>query len=584
MKLEYLTWYNVNVQAFWYSGICGMIVVFAVYNGLSRLLCAFFVRRWHTLSPGPANNGRSMSTLACFPSAVLAAYRKWTYRRNQVVVWLGFGSAAQLSVFLSYLAITLSLVYCGALGHPDYSAHHAARLTYAHIPILVGLANKELGVIAIAPFTHHYFYQMYGIFAFVLWTFMVFASSRAVRRRFYKSFIFIHIICFALTVICLSLHIPRLGGYLVAASVIYLGDRICRLVSTAYWNLFRTVGRGVGPSVRVEVVSKNTIKLFIKTAQRWRPGTHIYLHCPTLEAGGHPFSIASTFLPVSHREDEPAPLSGTMVLAIRVHVGLTAKTVSARPYGHRFLVHRYESVLLVTGGTGVTFALPLMLDLVRRARNKHLGGTKPLITERVSFIWVVRSAGDVELIGDELREALVYAPPGFLDLQVYITSGSGAPTKAIDSRVQLPHLGYSQSNNSQLKDVEPRVMLSSASTETLETQRRSPSILDFRSSFARACAHASARAHLDRRLFTPSTIPIDSPVFPVNHGRPPVRDILADVVARTPTSGSVAVGTCGPVPLKDDVGAACSDTIDVSRVLRGEHRVNITLHSEVFGW
>ncbi|GAA5954776.1 hypothetical protein JCM10213_004649, partial [Rhodosporidiobolus nylandii] len=191
---------------------------------------------------------------------------------------------------------------------------------------------------------------------------------------------------------------------------------------------------------------------------------------------------------------------------------------------------------------------------------------------------------DVELIGDELREALVYAPPGFLDLQVYITSGSGAPTKAIDSRVQLPHLGYSQSNNSQLKDVEPRVMLSSASTETLETQRRSPSILDFRSSFARACAHASARAHLDRRLFTPSTIPIDSPVFPVNHGRPPVRDILADVVARTPTSGSVAVGTCGPVPLKDDVGAACSDTIDVSRVLRGEHRVNITLHSEVFGW
>ncbi|GAA5950413.1 hypothetical protein JCM10213_003569, partial [Rhodosporidiobolus nylandii] len=445
MKLEYLTWYNVNVQAFWYSGICGMIVVFAVYNGLSRLLCAFFVRRWHTLSPGPANNGRSMSTLACFPSAVLAAYRKWTYRRNQVVVWLGFGSAAQLSVFLSYLAITLSLVYCGALGHPDYSAHHAARLTYAHIPILVGLANKELGVIGwltgfrcacasratlnclhrwiarvayflacwhiygrfytnlptIAPFTHHYFYQMYGIFAFVLWTFMVFASSRAVRRRFYKSFIFIHIICFALTVICLSLHIPRLGGYLVAASVIYLGDRICRLVSTAYWNLFRTVGRGVGPSVRVEVVSKNTIKLFIKTAQRWRPGTHIYLHCPTLEAGGHPFSIASTFLPVSHREDEPAPLSGTMVLAIRVHVGLTAKTslsmplfpaFTEGPYGHRFLVHRYESVLLVTGGTGVTFALPLMLDLVRRARNKHLGGTKPLITERVSFIWVVRSA------------------------------------------------------------------------------------------------------------------------------------------------------------------------------------------------
>lgn len=53
-------------------------------------------------------------------------------------------------MFLSYASITLSLVFTGTLGKgwADYSAHHAARLTYAHLPILVGLASKDLGVIS----------------------------------------------------------------------------------------------------------------------------------------------------------------------------------------------------------------------------------------------------------------------------------------------------------------------------------------------------------------------------------------------------------------------------------------------------
>lgn len=68
---------------------------------------------------------------------------------------------------------------------------------------------------------------------------------------------------------------------------------------------------------------------------------------------------------------------------------------------------------------------------------------------------------------------------------------------------------------------------------------------------------------------------LDSVVIPLHTGRPRIRDIVADVVAQTPRAGSVAVGTCGPVALTDEVGAACSDRIDPGKVSRGEHRLNI---------
>ncbi|GAA5916010.1 hypothetical protein JCM6882_003496 [Rhodosporidiobolus microsporus] len=672
-ELAYLTRYNLDIQLYWYAGILSMIVAFGVLNWTSRILSAAFIRRFNSLHPAKAS-GRS------YFSGAVAVYRKWAYRRNQVVVFLGFGSAAQFFVFLSYSAITLSLVFSGTLGKgwADYSAHHAARLTYAHLPVLVGLASKDLGVISwltgfspatlnafhrwmarmtfflacwhvfgrfyvnlptIAPSRRGLVYQAWGIGALTLWTIMVFGSGRIIRRRFFKSFFYSHVVCFALSVICCALHIPRLGPYLIAAAVIYMADRLVRLANSIYWMAFRTVSHGVGPSARVEVISKDAIKIFVKTAQKWSPGSHVYLHCPTFEAGGHPFSVASNYLPVSHLDNDPPPKNATMVLAIRVHTGLTAKlyqhvlegtealayassdaknlsmplfpAFTEGPYGHRFLVHHYESVLLFTGGSGVTFAMPHMLDLVRRARNKQLGGRKPLITNRVTFVWAVKTAVEVGMMDDELREAIALAPPGFLDVQIYVTSGDTGSNPSL-----VNELDYTQSIDSHYKGggggsseygeygVASRVQVGSGvSQETLRSDLRAPSTIDIRfpppprtpatappSLTSREPAlHPSSlmpgrRNSEDLTGATSTTVGADSVVLPILPGRPRVRDILADVVARTPFSGSVAVGVCGPVQLADDVGAACSDTIDVGKIVRGEHRLNVMLHQEVFGW
>lgn len=115
--------------------------------------------------------------------------------------------------------------------------------------------------------------------------------------------------------------------------------------------------------------------------------------------------------------------------------------------------------------------------------------------------------------------------------------------------------------------------------------------------------HVPLLSHTPSASTTSSAL--ESVVSPILTGRPRVRDILADVVAQTPRSGSVVVATCGPVGLTDEVGAACSDMIDPGKVSRGENRLNIVswhlanppargqpdpfrpaqmLRSEVFGW
>ncbi|PRQ77588.1 Ferric reductase NAD binding domain-domain containing protein [Rhodotorula toruloides] len=661
----YLDWHNSHVQAFFYAGLFFYVLLLGLANFLSRLISAAFVRRFHTLNPSPVDQ-KGLATLVQLFSACVASWRKWTYRRSQLVVWVGLGNAAQLFVLLGYLALTLSIAFSGAYGHPDYQAHHCARLAYAHVPILVGLASREAGVLAwltgfspatlinmhrwmarnvfflvcfhiggriytnvptINPLLPHMRYQAWGIAGFIFWSIMVFGSIRPVRRRFFKSFIFTHIAAFALSVICLSFHRPQVAPYLAATAAVYILDRIVRFASLVYFNLFRAVAPGQGPSATVEIVGTDVIKVQVSTGLAWKPGKHVYLHAPLLEAGGHPFSIASSYLPVSHRESDPKPQAGELTLVIRVHGGLTAKLYQHAlrgqeneadgengstpvpmwpvflegPYGHDLLLHRYESVLLMTGGTGVTFALSCLLDLVRRARNRHLGGVKPLVTTRVTFVWSVRNSGDVDCIAQELREAIHHAPPGFLDVQVYITS-AGRRLEAVDTTAS----SSSGSSASMLKRVPTSATLHSVEKEVLHNSNRSTETLIPR--YDQPYAITFSRSTLDDLGNTPPPAPtstesldqvpllshtpptsttstsLDSVVIPLHTGRPRIRDILADVVSQTPRAGSVAVGTCGPVALTDEVGAACSDMIDPGKVSRGEHRLNIMLHSEVFGW
>jgi len=250
---------------------------------------------------------------------------------------------------------------------------------------------------------------------------------------------------------------------------------------------------------------------------------------------------------------------------------------SEGPYGHKLRLHQYESVLLIVGGTGVTFALPFLIDLVRRARSSYLGGSKPLTTKRLTFVWSVRSSSEVGSIGDELRQAIHYAPPGFLDLQIYVTRLE-PPS---DSHLPTPSLSFPSPSTTSLPSTSDKMFkLPNTYLESINPDRRSSTSSDT-TTFSYLPSSPTDSQPLpipisDSSLtLIPKSVPISSIVLPLIPGRCRPRDILEKVVAETSFSGSVAAASCGPSQLVNEVGRACSDINEPSRVLRGEHRLNV---------
>lgn len=194
---------------------------------------------------------------------------------------------------------------------------------------------------------------------------------------------------------------------------------------------------------------------------------------PLISAGGHPFSISSIDQPLEPSSRQSSKVS-TAVLLIRVQKGVTARLydlavaaagsdLSTRQgfptaeltkvwieggYGLNSHLDYFQTLLLVAGGSGVSFTLPLMLDIVRRRRamDSCTAGDSAVATDRLTFVWVVRSLGelvfevklevlwlipspfedDTVLVADALSEALALSSPGFLQVIVYCTKVSPA--------------------------------------------------------------------------------------------------------------------------------------------------------------
>ncbi|KAL8293098.1 hypothetical protein RQP46_000792 [Phenoliferia psychrophenolica] len=741
----YIDWFNQYVPAWLYAGLAAICLCLGAYNLGDRAIARWYTTKYHSLHRPPsglARAGTQQKKLEWLPSSLLARWRTYSYRKNKYAGWFGLGSASQLVVIFSYMILNFVIVMVGARGEIDYRAHHCGRLFNANLPLMIGLAAKELGWIGwitglsfdtlnafhrwsgrlilglatihiagriyvnepyVDPSLPHQRYQAWGIAAYIFFFLLIMGSFRYVRIKWFKTWVISHIALFFLGSLCLAFHRPQVSAYVVFAFVLYASDRIVRAVSLFWYRIFKPVSRGYGPSAKIEILSADTLRISYTTGKKWIPGQHTFFHAPLLGAGGHPFSIASTFLPVEGGSRTlPAPESGTQVFLIRVRGGITRQLYNyaiehaetspnrddgdGRPsnassfptaplwpcwtegsYGHNLKLHRYERVLLITGGSGVTFALPLLLDLVRRIKAEKEGG-KRITTKRLTWVWTIKENAHIDWIEDVLRDALSYAPPNFLDVQIYVTS-SGKPTRAPTSGETVIDVPPSYEG----KDLDEKVRWdsqSSSASTPVPSARSSMDIsqLDMRSldgaRYPRATrqqasatgAPATRRESIatstmlarrgsaqipatssgssdggeeDRKPESPKHLsPVMSDFARMNRneadnnmkryqptgsfadvascrstaswtttshqgqpvtiqlyaGRPNIPAILDCVISESDYSDSISVGSCGPTPLTRSVAEAAAAAIDPAKVALGEHRRNIALHLEEFGW
>ena len=238
-------------------------------------------------------------------------------------------------------------------------------------------------------------------------------SLRPVRAHAFEFFLVLHICLVGVFLACSYLHQPkyvtsfwvfdrllialhRLGIYIWVATGFTALDRVVRLFRLVFIN-----SRNPTPlKADIEHVSRDAVCITVPNRHiNWSAGQHVFLTLPgisTLLFESHPFTIASIREPTT-RGYKNQPL----VFIVRGMNGFTrhlcdyaasypGKPVTVLvdgPYGRPPPVNTYSTVVLLAGGSGVSFTLPLLLDIISAVRRNE----SPV--RRVLFVWSIRRRG-----------------------------------------------------------------------------------------------------------------------------------------------------------------------------------------------
>ncbi|EGO20038.1 hypothetical protein SERLADRAFT_442838 [Serpula lacrymans var. lacrymans S7.9] len=303
-----------------------------------------------------------------------------------------------------------------------------------------------------------------GLMALIAFSLLCVISIRPIRSAAYELFFYAHLTLVLIFLLGAYFHTKGAhGSYWVWPSFVFWAldrfVRVCRLVVFNHSYFGFKSGTGT-MDASTELLSDHFVRLRLRRPPHfhWTPGQTAYLIMPSvsqLPFEAHPFTIASfdsSFLTASSPdstatssregsvkvlektrdknldEDDSTLFWKELVFLINVRGGFTKrlKEVAAQngkvkvfvdgPYGPSPELGSYDTSVLISGGSGVSFTLPVLLDIIERVRNGKSD------CRRVVFIWSIREASHVHWIDEALIKAIQLAPPSMsVSIHLYIT-------------------------------------------------------------------------------------------------------------------------------------------------------------------
>ncbi|KAI9656488.1 MAG: hypothetical protein M1821_004695 [Bathelium mastoideum] len=240
-----------------------------------------------------------------------------------------------------------------------------------------------------------------GLLGLVFFAIINTTSLSVLRAWSYRVFFVTHIALAILLLPVLFFHVSHIRLYIWECLVIYLVNTLTRyMCSRTYHGTVSLLSKGDLIKIDIPVDQNATF---------WRAGDHVYLTLiqhrgmktpkevfGRLAAGfrSNPFTIAS----IPSRD-------ARIVLVARVREGSTRRLASLPeqsvrlrlegPYGAaRYLpdLTSFDEVLLVAGGAGATFVVPIFRDLISEL-SKHGPASR---IGRVKLLWFVRNLADAD--------------------------------------------------------------------------------------------------------------------------------------------------------------------------------------------
>ncbi|KDR83594.1 hypothetical protein GALMADRAFT_219415 [Galerina marginata CBS 339.88] len=566
-----------HVQQLWYF-LASVIAFFTIVHALRY--------SWFKLAPLPEHRNlsakekgdeeKSSTRVATSASrrslsALTTSFRIVFFRWSLPIGPGAISSIAELSFVFSYIAAMFVWLLVDTRDLASFMYQdRAALIASSQIPLIVALAGKNnviswltgisherLNVLHRAAartnfiflwihaltrvvsglpkqfdFTHDWMRS--GALGLASFTIATVLSLRPIRHVAFEFFLVTHILFVLIFIVAGYYHARDLGfgGYIWPGLLIWGFDRAIRL-GRLVWNN-RVWNRAHPGDALVELLSNDTTRLTLRRRISWTPGQHAYVILPTVSSmpfEAHPFTIAS--IPESGGDSKECDV----VFLIRGRSGFTrrlrehaAKDSGSRvpafldgPYGCPPDLRSFTTCVLIAGGSGISYTLPLLLNLVRiNAR----GGKSAV--RRIVFVWAVRDAVHLKWISKTLVDALATTTPYLtIEPRIYVT-GKNYPIPEVP---ELPTDRASMSSGSIEKDI--------AETE----------------------------------------LPVYSSLKLI-HGRPSMKKLLAEEIQTS--LGPISVDVAGPSNLAESVRRALSsDLASPAAVLKGSQPV--TLHVETFG-
>ncbi|KAK4895929.1 hypothetical protein LTR27_006100 [Elasticomyces elasticus] len=261
---------------------------------------------------------------------------------------------------------------------------------------------------------------------------LVLLMSALIRKRHYELFVTLHLCIVALVLATVCYHVYQ-PPYISTMTVVIIG------LALVFWSLDRSLrlGRwilnGYGNHCTLTPLPGNATKITMRRSIKASPGSHAFLWIPSIKlVQTHPFTLVS---------NDPAEFivharDGFTKALFTVAVKSPGKALRAAiegPYGHMPNIATTDKLVLIAGGSGVTFAMSLALHWTKQAR---LYALQP---STVEFVWAVRSRAYLKWFEAELTE--LEAHPA-VNVCIYVTGASSTDkhdtAKSVPLRSMLP--------------------------------------------------------------------------------------------------------------------------------------------------
>ncbi|KAI9666466.1 MAG: hypothetical protein M1821_004402 [Bathelium mastoideum] len=379
-------------------------------------------------------------------------------------------------------------------------------------------------------------YYWTGVIAILAQSWLTFFSIGPIRNRFYEIFKATHLLAAAMFFAFLFIHVGftlSSVDYMIAAAVLYFVCWVAASLRTAFEH---------GPKpvpARLEMLPHDVLKISVPTASSWKPGQHIFLRFLSWNVHSltaHPFTISS----LPKREGSSPPRNkNEMIFYVHPRGGYTGRLAAlARqnpdcrvnvtldgPYGgmkDRSL-GLFDKAVIISGGAGAGFMLPVLEDLLRmKAAKEEID---------VKIVFCTRKDEHATWFCEQIAALLDRYRATGVKVEVHVTGGVGANVVSHE---------LEESNNDE----------ADTGKEMIEEERKVGSD-----------SEGEDFAILKRT------------------GRPNTKAIVAQAADRF--GGTLGIAACGPEDLLFEVRNAVADA---QKNIGPDGPDDVYLYSEQFGW